>query len=73
MYKITKSELAEAIGMSRPTLNNYLNGKCPKDIKIMLKTKMDLYNLYDTRLRLENEIKLIDKKINKIKNNTQKR
>ena len=68
MYKITKKELADAIGVSRPTLNNYLNGDCPKDIKIMLKTKMDLYYLYDTRLRLENEIKLIDKKINKIKN-----
>lgn len=68
MYKITKKEIAEAIGMSRPTLNKLLNGDCPKDIKIMIKTKMDLYYLYDTRLRLENEIKLIDKKINKLKN-----
>lgn len=68
MYKITKKELANAIGVSRPTLNNYLIGDCPKDIKMMLKTKMDLYYLYDTRLRLENEIKLIDKKINKLKN-----
>jgi transcriptional regulator with XRE-family HTH domain len=68
MYKITKRELAEAIGMSRPTLDKLLNGNCPKDIKIMIKTKMDLYYLYDTRLRLENEIKLIDKKINKLKN-----
>lgn len=67
MYKITKKELAQAIGVSRPTLNNYLNGKCPKDIQLMLKTKVDLYYLYDTKLRLENEIKLIDKKINKIK------
>ena len=67
MYKITKKELAKAIGVSRVTLNNYLNGKCPKDIKIMLETKIKLYNLYDTRLRLENEIKLIDKKINKLK------
>ena len=31
MYKITKKELANAIGVSRPTLNNYLNGDCPKD------------------------------------------
>ena len=68
MYKITKKELADAIGVSRPTLNNYLKGDCPKDIKIMLKTKIELYYLYDTRLRLENEIKLIDKKINKLKN-----
>lgn len=68
MYKITKQEIAEAIGMSRPTLNKLLNGDCPKDIKIMLKTKIELYCLYDTRLRLENEIKLIDKKINKLKN-----
>lgn len=68
MYKITKQELADAIGVSRPTLNNYLKGNCPKDIKIILKTKIELYYLYDTRLRLENEIKLIDKKINKLKN-----
>ena len=67
MYKITKKELAKAIGVSRPTLNNYLNGDCPKDIQLMLKTQNKLYNLYDTRLRLENEIKLIDKKINKLK------
>lgn len=68
MYKITKKELADAIGVSRPTLNNYLKGECPKDIKQMLKTEVELYCLYDTRLRLENEIKLIDKKINKLKN-----
>ena len=68
MYRITKKELADAIGVSRPTLDNYLKGECPKDIKIMLNTKIKLYNLYDTRLRLENEIKLIDKKINKLKN-----
>lgn len=66
--KITKKELALTIGVSRPTLNNYLKGNCPKDIKIMLDTQIKLYNLYNTRLRLENEIKLIDKKINKLKN-----
>ena len=66
--KITKKELCYAIGVSRPTLNKYLKKDCPKDIKIMLNTKVELYNLYDTRLRLENEIKLIDKKINKLKN-----
>ena len=66
--KITKRDLAEAIGVSRPTLDKYLKGDCPKDIKLMLKTKIELYYLYDTRLRLENEIKLIDKKINKLKN-----
>ena len=66
--KITKKELANAIGVSKPTLYKYLNGDCPKDIKIMLNTKIKLYDLYDTRLRLENEIKLIDKKINKLKN-----
>ena len=68
MDKISKRDLALAIGVSRPTLDKYLNGNCPKDIKIMLNTKIKLYNLYDTRLRLENEIKLIDKKINKLKN-----
>lgn len=68
MDKISKRDLALAIGVSRPTLDKYLNGDCPKDIKIMLNTKIKLYNLYDTRLRLENEIKLIDKKINKLKN-----
>lgn len=68
MYKITKKELADAIGVSKPTLYNYLKGDCPKDIKIMLDTQIKLYDLYDTRLRLENEIKLIDKKINKLKN-----
>ena len=66
--KITKKELANAIGVSRPTLDNYLNGKCPKDINIMINTQIKLYDLYDTRLRLENEIKLIDEKINKLKN-----
>ena len=68
MYKITKKELASAIGMSRPTFDKLLKGDCPKDIKIMLDTQIKLYDLYDTRLRLENEIKLIDKKINKLKN-----
>lgn len=69
MYKITKRDLAEAIGISRPTLDKYLKSEdCPKDIKRMLNTQIKLYNLYDTRLRLENEIKLIDKKINKLKN-----
>ena len=67
MYKITKQELADAIGVSRQTLHKYLKGECPKDIQIMINTKTKLYDLYDTRLRLENEIKLIDKKINKLK------
>lgn len=67
MSKIRKRDLALAIGVSRPTLDKYLSGDCPKDIKIMLNTEIKLYNLYDTRLRLENEIKLIDKKINKLK------
>lgn len=66
--KITKKELAYTIGVSRPTLDKYLKEYCPKDIKIILDTKIELYNLYDTRLRLENEIKLIDEKINKLKN-----
>ena len=68
MIRIGKGELANAIGCSRQTLNKYLKGECPKDIQMMVKTKIDLYSLYDTRLRLENEIKLIDKKINKLKN-----
>ena len=68
MIRIGKGELAEAVGCSRQTLNKYLKGECPKDIQMMVKTKIDLYSLYDTRLRLENEIKLIDKKINKLKN-----
>lgn len=67
MIRIGKGELADAIGCSRQTLNKYLKGDCPKDIKIMVDTKIELYSLYDTRLRLEREIKLIDKKINKIK------
>ena len=66
--KITKKELCYAIGVSRPTLDKYLKEECPKDIKIMLDTKVELYSLYDTKLRLENEIKLIDEKINKLKN-----
>ena len=67
MIRIGKGELADAIGCSRQTLNKYLKGECPKDIQMMVKTKIDLYSLYDTRLRLEKEIKLIDKKIEKLK------
>ena len=61
--KLTKKELAEKLGISRPTLDKYLIDGFPKKIK---EAFIDTEDKEYKRIVLENEIRLLKYTLNKL-------
>lgn len=62
--KLTKSSLAKALGISRPTLDKYLKEGFPRIESIIHNNKAELER---KKIELENKIKLCDYDLNAFK------
>lgn len=65
--KINKTYLAKALGISRPTLDKYLISGFPKKIKEKITFSCVEETLEYKKISIENEIRLCEYKLSKLK------